>query len=154
MKPIFNSGHSLAKTRIKLSGFPPHIVGVAPRGRRRSTWTVTETGGPYGVPSSWGNRNPQGSPITIKQRPERAAATQVNGVAVSSQVAAFPGRCFSGKQWPTRVTVGCQTGHRIRGGNAWGWVAATHKGVVARVFFSAFRVFNLSIQIRVGLGIR
>jgi hypothetical protein len=119
MKPIFNSGHSLAKTRIKLSGFPLHIVGVTPRGQRRSAWTVTGTSGPYEAPSSWANSYPQGSSLAIKQQPKRAAATQVNGDPEGSPLVV--------KRRPP--------GSRIRG-----WVAAHHKGVVARVFFSAFRV--------------
>lgn len=77
-RPILSTGHSLAKTRIRLSGFSPHAVGTGPYGqasfRREEAavsglFPITRTGGPYGPPGSWANGDPYGSPLLLKQRP-------------------------------------------------------------------------------------
>jgi hypothetical protein len=89
-RPILSTGHSLAKTRIRLSGFSPDAVGTGPYGpasfRREEAaasglFFITRTGGPYGPPGSWANGDPSGSPLLLKQRPTVAVHKEAEDLA-------------------------------------------------------------------------
>jgi hypothetical protein len=70
------------------------------------------------------NGDPEGSSSVLKQQPFRAVASPVNSDLHGSSLVV--------KRRPRGRRI---RGGRNRGCGTWGWVAATHKGVVARAFF-------------------